>query len=119
MKLKFLEAIHKKAHKIEMVNFEDPSTYDHIHKAYENISNKRFMIIIDSIIYIPLILASILSVVFVLGTYNPLLIIIAIISMIPLFVACIISGKNYFKLNTKKSFERLFVGSNNWAFNDS
>jgi len=103
MELNLLNRIFDKANKAEMVHYENPSLYDHIHKAEESISSQRFISIMNSIIYIPLLFSASVSNIIVIGSYSPFLLIIIFLSMIPFFIARIIRGKGYFKMKNAQT----------------
>lgn len=81
MKITIFNDIFKKAYHINMLEYEDPNVYDNIGKATENITNERFMSVVESIIRIPIFFVAIISIITILNLYNPYLIILALIQI--------------------------------------
>ena len=108
-KIKIMSDIHKKAYAIEMLELEDPSFYDHISKATDNVYSGRIMDIIDSIIRIPVLFTAIVSIIIVLSLQNVYLIILAVLSMIPVFLARYLQGKHFFELKEAQQSQKRFM----------
>lgn len=112
-RIQLLKSIYHKTVNTEMKLFEDNELYDNIYKAQENAYNDSIMDIVNSIIYIPLLISAIGSIFSIIGSYNPMLMLLAVVTMIPYFISRYLRGKEYFILRNNQT-EKLRVTDYLW-----
>ncbi|KOF57059.1 hypothetical protein AGR56_10910 [Clostridium sp. DMHC 10] len=113
-RIQLLKNVYNKVLNTEMKLFEDNELYDNIYKAQENAYNDSIMDIVNSIIYIPLLVSAIGSIFSIIGSYNPMLMLLAVFTMIPYFISRYLRGEEYFILRNNQT-EKLRVTDYLWG----
>ncbi len=93
----------------DMGQLEDPVLYERVTKASEDTIHQKYRKIIDATIYIPLNLSCFIAVLVVLAAHSYLLAVIALIGLIPTFIARVLEGKGYFALYTNQTKNRQYL----------
>ncbi len=92
----------------DMNQLEDPELYERVSKASDDTINQQYRKIIDAMIYIPLNVSCFLSVIVVLAAHSIWLALIALVGLIPTFIARILQGKGYFDLYNSQTKKRQY-----------
>ena len=93
----------------DLGQLEDPELYERVTKASEDTIHQKYRKIIDATIYIPLNISCFIAVLVVLAAHSYLLAVIALIGLIPTFIARILEGKGYFTLYTSQTKNRQYL----------
>lgn len=93
----------------DLGQLEDPVLYERVTKASEDTIHQKYRKIIDATIYIPLNLSCFIAVLVVLAAHSYLLAVIALIGLIPTFIARVLEGKGYFSLYTSQTKNRQYL----------
>ena len=93
----------------DLGQLEDPILYERVTKASEDTIHQKYRKIIDATIYIPLNLSCFIAVLVVLAAHSYLLAVIALIGLIPTFIARVLEGKGYFALYTSQTKNRQYL----------
>ena len=93
----------------DLGQLEDPELYERVTKASEDTIYQKYRKIIDATINIPLNISCFIAVLVILAAHSYLLAVIALIGLIPTFIARILEGKGYFTLYTSQTKNRQYL----------
>ena len=93
----------------DLGQLEDPELYERVTKASEDTIHQKYRKIIDATIYIPLNISCFIAVLVVLAAHSYLLAAIALIGLIPTFIARVLEGKGYFALYNGQTKNRQYL----------
>lgn len=96
IKLYYCTAMNKKIEKLDMESFESKGLYDNISLAIQGIENNSFMQAIQFMTFIPFFIATVLSLICTMASFNITAMLIVFFSMLPVFICKIVQGKKYF-----------------------